>query len=492
MSGPFHVMIAGDGVAGALAAAVLATRLPARSHKVTLVPSVGAPDDTLGRVEPSLPSIRRFHAEYGIEEQELIRAGASFALGSAFSGWSRSRPTYFLPFGDTGAPLNGVAFHQIAERVRANGQQLSLGDYSIAAMLAQTGRFAHPSNDPRTPLSTYTYALHLDVAEYRGHLLGIARRRGVAIAAAPVVETNVAQDGSLAAVQLQDGNVIAADFFIDCTGSSAQLLSRMPRYERLCWRRWFPNDRSVELLTRTARAPAPYSHLAREEAGPWSRVVPSASGVSELRVYAAATQQPDQAEAALIENRVGEPAGEPAHRQLNFGRASVPWLGNCLALGSAAARIEPTAATDLHLIHSGLERLLQLFPRSRDCGIEAREYVRAQTLESDRCRDFALLPHRLCGALAEGPRELEDKIEQFRSRGHVGLLDGDIFEEQDWASVFDGHGLRQRRYDLLADAIPIASLHAQLARMRHVMLQAVAGVPSHAETLDRIRRRTAA
>jgi tryptophan 7-halogenase len=45
--------------------------------------------------------------------------------------------------------------------------------------------------------------------------------------------------------------------------------------------------------------------------------------------------------------------------------------------------------------------------------------------------------------------------------------------------------VRPKRYDALAEAVPIAEIQAHFERLRTVMLKAVAGVPPHAETLAR-------
>jgi tryptophan halogenase len=49
--------------------------------------------------------------------------------------------------------------------------------------------------------------------------------------------------------------------------------------------------------------------------------------------------------------------------------------------------------------------------------------------------------------------------------------------------VLLGQGLTPRRYDALADAMPLAELERVLERMRGAMSEAVKAMPSHADYL---------
>jgi tryptophan halogenase len=174
----------------------------------------------------------------------------------------------------------------------------------------------------------------------------------------------------------------------------------------------------------------------------------------------------------------------------------VPWNGNCIAVGASAAVVEPLHAVPASLLQNGIERLLGLLPASMDMEAEAKEYNRAAAEEIDRAHDLALLPYSLNGRLGEeawdatrrpSPRgELERKIDLYRSRGRLPLLDGDLLDEAEWAVLFDGHGLVPSRTDALAEAIPLDRLKAQLARMRQIMIQAIAPLPLHGDYLRRL------
>jgi tryptophan halogenase len=493
---PARYVIAGDGIAGAMAALALASRLPTGSHSVTVVRDGEDADASAGPIVATRPDIRRFHAEFAVDEDALIRAGAaSFTLGMAYSGWSPVRPTYFLPYGDVGASIDGVAFHLLAARLRMEGEKVALADYSVAAMMAQSGRFAQPSDDPRSVLSTFTYGLHLDAVAYADALFSLARRRRATIVRESLRSVEVA-DGKIAALHLGGGERLSGDVFIDATGARGALAGGLPGGEFESWEGLFPFDRVVSAETRATAAPAAYAHVVARTEG-WRLTVPAAGIVGESFAYSSGLLSPDQAEQLLLAECAGELISPPRQEAAEAGKRT-SWNGNCVAVGAAAATIEPLHSMPFSLLQSGIERLLRLLPTSMEMEAEATEYNRAAAEEIVRARDLALLPYLLGERMRDDTRqtsqtgELRRKIDLYRSRGRVPLLDGDLLDEAEWAALFDGHGVTPARTDALAEAIPLNRLTAQLARMRQVMIQAVAPLPSHGDYLRRLAEGAAA
>lgn len=497
---PTRYVIAGGGIAGAMAALALASRLPTGSHSVTVLRDGDEADAGFGRVVATRPDIRRFHADLGVDEDALVRAGAaSFTLGIAYSGWSPVRPTYFLPYGDLGASIDGVAFHLLAARLRAKGEKIALADYSVAAMMAQSGRFARPSDDPRSVLSTFSYGLHLDAASYAEALFGLARRRGATVVQDALRSVEVA-DGRIEALHLARGERLVGDIFVDATGGRGALAGSLSGGDFENWTGLFPFDRLVSAATRATAAPAAYAHAAARGDG-WRLTVPGGPVVSESFAYSSQLLSPEQAERQLLAECAGELISSPRHEAVTAGKRR-PWNANCVAVGAATATIEPLHSMPFSLLQNGIERLLGLLPASMEMEAEAKEYNRAAVEEIDRAQDLALLPYRLNGRNGEpiwdqarypsGPSELERKIDLYRSRGRMPLLDGDLLDEGEWAALFDGHGETPQRTDALAETIPLQRLTGQLARMRQVMIQAIAPLPSHGDYLRQLTKGAAA
>ena len=490
----FRVAVVGDGLDAAMAAALLSRRLPSQQFAVVLV-ATDAPDpEPFGAVDSSLPSVRGFHARLGLDEGRLVRSGmASFGLGIDYRGWNGSVPgPDFLPFGDVGATLDGVAFHQIVHRLRAHGHALDLHEHSLAALLARNGRFAHPSDDPRSPLSTYTYGLHLHRRSYADQLRRMAIEAGAIRSPAPFAGVDLAADGAIAAIRTADGEPFAADLWVDASGTGTRLISSLPGSRFQSWRQWLACDRSLTFAADSTAEPPPFASVTAHPSG-WRRVVQAGGHAGEVLAYTSDFGLSD--EAAFAAHATGE-------FRFEQGRRCAPWIGNCVAVGGAAALLEPTASMPLHLLMSSLERLVTMIPAGQPGAVDAREYNRLTAQELDRARDFTILRHKLNGR-GDGPLwqrsrgmqvpdELAHKIGEFERRGRVPLLDGDLFDQSEWAVTFDSLGVRPRRRDPLADALPLERLERQLERMRSIMLASVAKVPVHAAYLAQVARRTAA
>ncbi|MFN3945828.1 MAG: tryptophan halogenase family protein [Allosphingosinicella sp.] len=485
-----EIVIVGAGAAGAMAGAALARTLPRGRYSIRIV-STADDADPFDCAAASLPALSAFHDRIGIDEDALLaEAGGAFSLGTAFTGWSTPGRTYFLPFGDTGAPLGSVAFHHLAARLRAAGRPVRLADHSLAAITAQAGRFARPAGDPRSPLSTLAYGLHLPRAAYARFLIARALGDGAELTGARFAGAELAADGRIAAVRLDSGERVAGDLFLDCSGPAGLLIGGALGTGFESWRRWLPCTRTLELIAQATTPPAPYAHVEALSGG-WRRTVPLRERTGHLLAWSGEMDAPMAAELRRGAGRIvaeRETAIEP-------GRRAAPWTRNCIALGAAAAVLEPLGGIGLHLVHSALARLVSLFPRDGDAPLEAAEYNRQTIEEMERARDFVILRYKTNGRVGEPlwdqcramdvPEPLARKIVLYQSRGRVPMYDGETFDRPDWIATLDEHGVRPRRYDPLADAIPAVQVERHVARLRELILGAVATLPSHADYLRR-------
>lgn len=470
-----RIVIAGGGTAAWLAAAALARRTAA-SILVIELPGI---DDSLGLpllAESTLPATGELLADFGLDEDALFRAsGGSFTLGRALSGWSGAGAA-FHPYGETGAPIGPVAFHHLALRMRDHGEPVRPVNYALAALAAQAERFDRPSASAGSVLSTIGYGLHLNTARLRQALRGAAIVSGAAAQQDSIAEVVLGPDGLIAALRLSSGEEVTGDLFLDCSGPRAALIERMPGARFADWRKWLPCDAAMISYGPNQSAPLPYSHITAHPAG-YVLTTPAQGGQGEVTVC----------QSAAIDRFEADPC------RFAQGRQSAPWLGNCLAIGGAAAMLEPLAATPLHLAASAVTRLLALFPAERNCRTEAKEYNRRACEELDNARDFVIAHYKLnsrqgeplwdnCRAMAV-PDRLAHRIALYQGIGRTALYDEETFEAPDWIALYDAMGVVPRRYDALADAIPREQVTSHLERIRKVMLQALTAMPSHGDFL---------
>lgn len=467
-----RIAIVGGGSAGWMTAATLARALP-QDRDIILIDNPGAADSAcLAPFDSTLPSLPSFNRDLGLDEDRLMAAtGATFKLGTRFTGWTRRDHAYVHPFSEFGGVIEGVAFHHLWLKVRQAGQVESFEDFALAALAARSGRFARPNGDPRSVTSTMAYGLHLDVAAYISVLKAVAVRHGVrrtegvfaAVERAP-------DDGQVAAVRLRDGQRIEADLFIDCTGTDAAIIGAVST-EREDWSDWLPVDRVACTLSPTP-APPLLTDASATRTG-WRQTLPFQGGSAHIDF--SASRYDDK-----------NPAEDASARRFVSGRRN-PWVGNVIAIGLSATVLEPLEGTGLHLVQSGISKLLTLFPLTAATDVSAREFNRLMQAEAQRIRDLLiahyLLNHRrgqpLWDAVAatQAPDELAAKIRLFKSRGRIPLWDEETFEEASWIATFMGHHLQPQHYHPLADQFTLAEARAHLDRMRALMTAAVQAMP---------------
>lgn len=470
---PLHDMvIAGAGFAGWLAAAALARNHAGRGGSVTIVPLPGLDDslDPFGPATAALPGgVEGLAALLGVQPPDILRAGGGgFSLGTAFQGWAGNGTVSFLPFGETGADLKGVAFHHLVWRARAAGAQVRMTDYSLATLAAQAERFALPSPDPRSVLSTLAAGAFIDLRGLTDLARSQALAAGARLAPSPLSQVRRDGDGAVTGLVLADDRSVTGDLYIDTTGARA-LLAR-PGNGWQDWRRWLPCDRFAVEPVSADGPPPPYALHSADATG-WTRRLPLRQG-------------------AWI-TRLGSGPG-----MFSSGRRDLPWDGNTLLLGASSCLLDPVGGAALSLLLSALRLLLSHYPVTPGAGPEAGSFNRQVVAEMERARDFLILHFRANGRVGEPfwdaaramdpPDPLAHKIAMYESRGRIPLLDGELFQRPDWINLADGAGIRARRCDVQANGLSDGEIMAHLERLRSVLLRAAGAMPPHAQALAQL------
>jgi tryptophan halogenase len=490
-----EILVVGGSLAGWMSAAILARSLPRRLYQVRVVEpaSVEADLETIGAIA-TLPLIRGAHDALGASERALVReARATFSLGAEFSGWPRKGRHYFRPFAAFGAPLDGIAFHNLWQRMRRAGGAGELEDYSLAATAARLGRFALPASDPGSVLSTLDYGYHLDGEAYRLLLRALAQQSGAIRIEGEVAGAELrGSDGAIETVTLTDGRRIAADFYFDCTGARATLVGEALGIRFESWSKWLRCDRAI--ATRIAGGEAAPFMRADAAAAGWQWTIPVRDGTDIGLVYANDHVVDEPAGAALSGK-----GGTTKATRFASGRRAAFWSRNCIAIGAAGCVIDPLEPSALQIVQRGVSEFLQLMPYKDEDGGEADEYNRLMTETVERMRDLVILHYKLnarddspfwpaCAAMPL-PDILADKLRLFASQARVLELDEELFPDSAWIATYFGQGVAPRNYHALADALDKAEVRDRLASMRKVMRTAAETMPSQQGLLDKLGAR---
>ncbi|WP_031553933.1 tryptophan halogenase family protein [Parvularcula oceani] len=489
-----EVSIIGGGTAGWMTAAALARLIAPLGVKVRLIESDAI--GTVGVGEATLPHIRFFNERLGIDEAEFMAATqATIKLGIEFRGWGREGDSYIHPFGDYGREAGGVAFHQLWRRLHAEGKAGRICDYSLPVVMAEQDRFAPPAADPRSVMSSFSYAYQMDATLYARFLrafaegLGVERVEGRIVDAALVPDTDHVDH-----VILEDGRRIGGDLFVDCSGFRGLLIEGALKAGYEDWSDVLPCDRAVAVPCDSAGPPSPYTRATARKAG-WQWRIPLQHRLGNGYVYCSDHIGDQEAADDLLSCLDAAPQAEPRFLRFRTGRRRRQWVGNTVALGLSAGFLEPLESTSIYLIQAGITTLVELFPEGPVDPLDAAEFDRVMALEYERVRDFLVL-HYFATERDDSPfwdrvrtmaipDSLSHKMELFRRRGSVVQYKDGLFLEPSWLAVYLGQRVVPEGHDPLADRMPLDKAERYLAELRSQIRRTVDALPRHEDFLKR-------
>ena len=483
------IVIVGGGSAGWMAAAACA-RFLERGFSVRLVESdeIG----TVGVGEATIPQIRLFLQGLGIDEDAFLKTvGGTFKLGIRFDGWTQAGESYLHSFQQPGLSLGLLTFHPYWLRAKALGFAAPLDAYALPAVAAAANRFTRAPSSPGSRLPGMAYAFHIDATLLARSLRTYAEARGVRRTEGRIAKVNLRpEDGFIASVTLASGETVEGDLFLDCSGFRGLLIGEgglgVP-YED--WTRWLPCDRALAVPSARTEPLTPYTRATASAAG-WRWRIPLQHRTGNGYVYCSRFISDEHAKAELLAGLDGEPLADPKPLRFTTGRRARFWERNCVALGLASGFMEPLESTSLHLVQSGIARLLQLLPAQGFPAAEIATYNRQTIFEFERIRDFLVLHYKANGrsepfwaAARDLPvsEALAEKLALFEASGRIVREQDELFTEASWMQVMQGQGVAPRAFHPLAQVPTEAELRDFLAFVRASTDREVASMPTHAQ-----------
>jgi tryptophan halogenase len=474
------VVIAGGGTAGWVSAMALSQQF-GELLDITLVESeeIG----TVGVGESTVPPIVAFHRILGIDEREFMReCAATFKVAIWFENFGKLGSWYLHPFGRHGQSTWTAEFYHFWLHARAEGSKIPLGEYCYEWLAAVKDRFAL-REDPRI-----NYAYHFDAALYARYMRRHAEKRGVKRMEGKIKQVRTRPtDGFVESIELEDGRVIAGDFFLDCTGFRALLIEGALQTGYEDWSKYLPCDTAVAFQTMVDTDAKPYTGCYAHTAG-WRWNIPVQHRVGNGVVFSSRHMSLDEARHRLISESGGQPAKDPWVVRIKAGRRLKAWNKNVLAVGLAGGFIEPLESTSIHVITTTVARLLKVFPFDGIKQPVIDFYNDMARYEIERIRDFVCMHYRYnqrddspfwkeCREM-EIPDSLRERVELFREGGQAYAKDGELFTIDSWISVMLGQNIEPESYN------PIARLgerdRKEFMRKYHAKVaEVVNGLPRH-------------
>jgi tryptophan halogenase len=482
-----RVVIVGGGTAGWMAAAMMSKVLQGKVQ-ITLVES-----DEIGIVgvgEATIPPIQLFNKILELDENEFMRETmGSFKLGIEFVNWSEPGSRYIHGFGSFGQELWTTEFHQYWLKMWLAGKAPDLEQYSITRMASRANKFMRPkANMPNSPLGQITYAFHFDAALYAKYLRKYGEARGVQRIEGKIQHVQLrAGNGHVESVQLESGQRIEGELFIDCSGFRGLLIEQALGTGYDDWTHWLPCDRAAAVPCASAPEITPYTRSTAHRAG-WQWRIPLQHRTGNGHVFCSSHVSEDEAIATLMANLDGEALAEPRVLRFVTGKRKKMWNRNVVALGLASGFMEPLESTSIHLVQAGIAKLMKLFPSRGFSQPDVDEFNAQMDFEYTRVRDFIILHYHLnqrsepfwaaCREM-EVPESLKKRMALWKSHGRIFREHTELFTEVSWLQVLHGQGLKPEGYDPLVDLYPEAEVHQFLEGIRSVIGKCVDVMPSH-------------
>lgn len=488
MSQELKIVIVGGGTAGWMTAAALVSMANKNICQVTLVES-----DQIGSVgvgEATLPQMKDFNDYIGINEADMMqKTNATFKLGIEFVNWGKIGNSYIHPFGKFGEAISGIDFHQLWNSLKGTAEPIEA--YSFAVEACRQNRFDFPVVDQSEINSTYAYAYHFDAGLYAQYLRRFAEERGLSRVEGKIRSVSQNPDsGFIQAVELESGEVISGDFFIDCSGFQSLLLGKKLHAKWDDWSPWLVCDRAIAVQSERSSFFPPYTRSTAKLAG-WQWRIPLQHRTGNGYVYCSEFISDEDARQSLLDDLDAPVIKEPKILKFKAGRYKNSWEKNCIAVGLASGFLEPLESTSIYLIQVAIINLLKLMPGKIPDNTLIDEYNRLVDVEYERVRDFLILHYHLndrddgelwryCRNMSV-PDSLKLKMQLFKHRGYVDTYKYGLFAPPSWISVFLGQGLQQLNIDPYVQNIPQQAAENKLRELSARIKRKLDLMPLHSD-----------
>jgi tryptophan 7-halogenase len=486
-------VIAGGGSAGWIAAATLA-RFLGDCASITLVESDEI--STVGVGEATIPQIHNLLIGLGLDQREFLqRTNASFKLGIEFVDWLRKGESYIHSFGQVGRGVGLIQFRQLWLRAKNLGVAGDYGDYSVNVEAARQRRFAL-ADEQSAHSPDLAYAYHFDAALFAAMLRDYAEGLGVKRVEGRIqsVERDAAT-GDIKALLLDGERSVAGTLFIDCTGFRSLLLGEALDVPFVDWSNWLPCNTALAVPSKSGSNFRPYTQSLARPAG-WQWRIPLQHRTGNGHVFCSSFMSVDEASSLLLANLEGEALAAPRPIHFTTGHRQRFWSHNCIALGLAAGFMEPLESTSIHLVQSGVSRLLNLLPRDlRELETARSSFNRLSVIEWQRVRDFLVLHYVANERVGEPfwdhcraiklPSTLAEKIALFEEAGLFVREEDELFLDDSWGQVMIGQGIMPRGWSPLADNVPGEDIGPFMNSLSASYRAKVQHLPTHADFIAR-------
>jgi tryptophan halogenase len=372
------IVIVGGGSAGWMTAATLVKEFPTK--EITVIESKDVP--TVGVGESTIGGIRKWAQFIGLKEESFFKeTDATIKMSIKFTDfYQKDSGSFHYPFGtplvDSGR--NSFADWHLKKYLNPETPVEDFVDCLFpSSALFNTNKYSEnlynefDNFDPR-----YDIAYHFDATKFAIWLRDrYCKPAGVTHIVSTVKLINKDENG-IKNLVLENGNLIEADLFVDCTGFKSLLLSESLLEPFTSYSDMLPNNRAW-----AARIPyrndeveiQGYTNCTAIENG-WCWNIPLFSRLGAGYVYSDKYVTPEEAKEEfkqyLMSDKMTVPRSKEDVDKLEFkdikmrvGIHERTFVKNVVAIGLSAGFIEPLESNGLFSVHEFLFKLIDVLQR---------------------------------------------------------------------------------------------------------------------------------
>lgn len=442
------ISIVGNGLSAWMICAFMAKQLQHTDTKITLY--LGVQPEIFSEIQSPLPLINDFFKAINISDETLESIGFQPKLGSAYL-FDNKHP-FFHVWGQYGAPLNVVEFHQVVMRAIQLNQSVDLNKLSIGSASVLAGKFKKPTQSSNSIYSTYESSWSFEAKDFLHLLISISRQMGVEINEEKVVR--LAHDGNSAHVLVESGIAYDSNYLINTTPG---LVADGNDLES-----WFES--------------LPYELRSKVKKGNNLSSLANKVKVLDESSWLCETTHRNTAIWDVYQFAAQDSGGAYIHKK--------PRGATCLNFGPALVSMHSPvfSAIDLNLI--AIKLLLRYFPSPTDGVSVAGEYNKALIGAYENLRDIT----QLClSTLFEASgiknkkitlsEQAEYKINLFKLRGRYPVLENEFFKTQWQIWLLLGLGCKPGAVEPMTSFVDEKVIKEHVAKVENSVLKELQSIP---------------
>jgi tryptophan halogenase len=338
------IVIVGGGTAGWLAALMI-KKIHVELHDVTLIESsaigiIGAGESSTGLLRGI---INNETWDFGCNEIDFLKyCKATPKLAIMHKNWKGNGSEYVAPLDsaldDTPVGTNCLLLSYIAN-------DIPMQNSSIGGRLFEGGRVPFYIDDAGQLKSVNRHSYNFDArlaAKYLENICGTSIKK----IDAKILDVELKENGFVKTLNLDNGQVITGDFFIDASGFSRVFTKKLGvkwiDYKELTLNAAMPfftdYDENYELK---------YAASAHALKNGWMWSIPKGNDVGNGYAYDSNFVSDEEAQRE-VETLLGKKINPVKFIKYQTGRLENVWNKNVLSIGLSASFLEPLEATSIH------------------------------------------------------------------------------------------------------------------------------------------------